>query len=644
MNKVSSSLLKLLFFLFVLQMAPLYAEDATYSSSPKKSLITNGQNFLNSFLSNVNSDEILDADEAFQVELSSESEPDRLIVRWNVTEKYYLYRNKMGILVDDKPIDISLPPGKEKDDPLFGKVQVYYSPISTIIPRTKIQGKELKINFQGCAEIGVCYPPQQKTFQISELSKFLIPTANAATADAAQQNPQASLNTAEIQSETDIILSQLDNNSLWLTIALFFLAGLLLAFTPCVFPLVPILSGILSQQGDKLTTRKSLKLSSIYVLSMSVAYTIAGVVAGLLGKNLQAALQNPWLLSSFSLIFVLLALSMFGFYELQLPLKWQNKLNTLSNKKGSSSSIGVIIMGLLSALIVGPCIAPPLAGALLYIGQTGDAVTGGTSLFAMSLGMGTPLIIMGMFAGNILPKAGAWMESIKSVFGVLMLALAIHFLDRFIPISLSMFLWGALFIISAVYMGAFEPIISPVKEQEKTPRQGWKFFFKGIAWILMIIGIILLVGLASGGRSLLKPLGNIATNNANNIQQSNYGKFFQTANAGEDILNKLKQAKTAQKPAMFYVTADWCISCKELEVFTFSDERVSAELESQTAYKIDVTDNTAIDEKFMKSLNIVGPPAIIFIDRNGKEIKNYRVIGFMSADELLKRINAWKAG
>ena len=612
----------------------LYAEHNSDHVGNNSSAIANGTNLLNSFLGNSNEFDILDAEDAFRVELNSNE--DKFIVKWSAVDAYYLYRNKMKVTVDDKAIDISLPQGELKDDPLFGKVQVFYQSVATQIPLNKIKGETLRIHYQGCADIGVCYPPQQQIFKISDLSNLLIATANASELSAQKPTSNALQNTNSQLSETDTIISQLANSTLWLTVVTFFLAGLLLAFTPCVFPLIPILSGILSQQKEALNSRSGLRISTIYVLSMSITYTIAGVLAAVLGKNLQATLQNPWLLGSFSLIFVLLALSMFGFYQLQLPLSWQNKLNNLSNRQNkSSSTLGVVVMGLLSALIVGPCVTPPLAGALIYIGQSGDAFTGGLSLFAMSIGMGTPLIMMGTFAGRFLPKSGAWMKTVQAVFGVFMLALAIYFLDRFIATWLSMLLWSSLFIISAVYMGAFTTT--------DTTKSKWQHFYKGIAWILIMIGFILLLGLASGGRSLLQPLKHLtikAQNTTNALATES--SFFQPAQIGEDLRNKLTQAKNAKQPAMYYVTADWCISCKELELFTFGDEQVVTAMNQQIAYKIDVTDNTASDEKFLRERQLVGPPSILFFDSNGEEIRRLRVIGMISATRFLQHINAWK--
>lgn len=591
-----------------------------------------------SFQSNNNADDILDADEAFRLNLSADK--NHLIINWSIEGGYYLYQNRIKAKIKDQEIPITLPKGEAKDDPLFGDVIVYYHSLSVPIAISAIEnlttlGEEnLEIHYQGCADIGICYPPQKQQFRLSELTQLLIPSVNAAQPLVVAKNDNSTL------SETDLITQQLTNSALWLTVLSFFIAGFLLAFTPCIFPLIPILSGILSTQAKHLNSKRGLSISIIYVLSMSVVYAFIGIIAGTLGKNLQATLQNPWLLSAFAFIFVLLALSMFGFYQLQLPLSWQNKLNQLSNQKGSSTSmIGVIIMGLLSALIVGPCITPPLAGAILYIGQTGDALAGGLSLFMMSMGMGVPLIMLGTFAGTYLPKAGAWMETVKSVFGVLMLALAIYFLDRFIPVWLSMLLWATLLIISAIYMGALESI-------KETDHQ-WRYLFKGLAWLLMVIGVILLIGMASGGRSLLQPLEHlrayppITTGQYKNSPKS-AKSFFKKATAGEDILHKLQQAKSENRRVMFYVTAQWCVSCTELELFTFSDSAIIQAMQDELIYVVDVTDVTPSDEKFMQSMQVVGPPAIVFFDNTGNEIRHDRIVGFISAKAFLQRLESWK--
>lgn len=611
-------------------------------ASDSSLVVASGRSNLDYFQPANNGNEILDVDEAFKFNLTTDAK--HLILRWQVTNGYYLYRDKIKVFVDNQQYPIQLPDGEAKEDPLFGHVEVYYRDIQTMLPFTSIDrtdGKQLQVHYQGCAEIGVCYPPQRQTFSLKD---FFFPIVNAATKEPdSVTNNQTFIGGGDSNdlSESDLITAQLVNRASWFTLLIFFVAGLLLTFTPCAFPLVPILSGILAQQGEKNNIKHSFSTSVIYVLSMSVTYAMMGTFTGLIGKNLQAVLQNPWVLGLFALIFVLLALSMFGFYPLQLPLSWQNKINKLSapkNNHGTSSRFHIIVMGLLSALMMGPCMTPALAGALVYIGQSGDVLKGGLSLFAMGIGMGIPLIIMGTFVGRFLPQAGAWMETIKITFGVFMLALSIYFLDRFIPVWLSMVLWAALLIISAIYMGALESIN---RQSSK-----WHTLYKGIAWLLMIPGILLLVGVASGGRSLLQPLEHLT----NNVQlglgynlPSDAKGFFQPAEAGDDIANKLAQAKQKQQPVLLYVTAKWCITCRELEHLTFSDTQVISAMQTALSYQVDVTKDSQRNEKFMHSIGIFGPPAILFFDRNGNEIRRYRSVGFIDAEDLLQRMNDWKS-
>jgi thiol:disulfide interchange protein DsbD len=387
-------------------------------------------------------------------------------------------------------------------------VEVYHDRVDLTLPLVRQTAAateiELVAKYQGCAERGICYPPQTKRVRLS------LPDATGATATAAPALPAASppvasppgIVAAEPVSEQDRIAAVLAGGSLWAVVALFFGFGLLLAFTPCVFPMIPILSGIIAGQGSRITTRRAFVLSLVYVLAMALTYAVAGVLAGLFGANIQAAFQDPWILSAFALVFVALALSMFGFYELQLPSALQSRLAELSNRQEGGTLIGVAIMGLLSALIVGPCVAPPLAGALIFIGQTGDALLGGVALFFLSLGMGAPLIAIGTSAGKLLPRAGAWMDAVKAAFGVALLAVAILLLERILPAALSMLLWGLLLICSAVYLGALS--------QLPATAGGWDRLWKGLGVAMLIYGALMLAGAAAGGKDTLQPLRGIA--------------------------------------------------------------------------------------------------------------------------------------
>ena len=389
--------------------------------------------------------------------------------------------------------------------------------------------------------------------------------------------------------------------------------------------MIPILSGIIIGQGDKISTRSAFTLSVIYVLAMAVTYTVAGVAAGVFGENIQAAFQNPWILGSFAAVFVLLSLSMFGFYELQMPSAIQSKLTEYSNKQQGGTYVGVAIMGFLSALIVGPCVAAPLAGALIYIGQTGDAVLGGLALFALSMGMGAPLIAIGTSAGKLLPRAGGWMDVIKAIFGVMLLGVAIWMLERIIPATVGILLWAILFIVSSIYMGALEGL--------KAESTGWNRLWKGLGLILFAYGMLLLVGASAGSKDMFQPLKGLAMASGYSAQNQQHLQFTQIKGLA-GLNQQLAMAEKQQKPVMLDFYADWCVSCKEMEKYTFNDPTVQANLKNTLLLQADVTDNDELDKELYKHFGIIGPPAIIFYDPKGNEQKNYRVVGYMPAEKF----------
>jgi thiol:disulfide interchange protein DsbD len=401
---------------------------------------------------------------------------------------------------------------------------------------------------------------------------------------------------------------------------------LLLAFTPCVFPMIPILSGIIAGSGENVTTRRAFVLSVVYVLATCVVFTIAGVVAGLAGANLQAAFQKPWILWSFAILFVLLSLSMFGFYELQLPSAMQTKIADISNRQKGGSLIGVAIMGLLSALIVGPCVAPPLAAAVLYISQTRDPVFGGLALFVLSLGMGAPLVVFGTAAGKFLPRAGAWMDAVKAVFGVLFLGLAIWMLSRILDGLWIMLMSGVLLVASAVYLGALERLPEGAS--------GWRRLWKALGIVLLIAGAAELLGAAAGGRDVTQPLAGII---AGGGKESGANELpFRTIKSVADLDREIASAKEAGKPAMLDFYADWCVSCKEMEKFTFSQPAVQQALSGFVLLKADVTANDDLDQALLKRFSLFGPPATIFFS-SGEEKRALRLIGFEKSEAFVTR-------
>ncbi len=567
----------------------------------------------------------LPPDQAFHSSIDIENAYS-LVVYFDIGDEYYLYKDKFGFeIISGDGITLGqaqLPPGKEKYDEAFGLSQVYYDEVAIRIPleRTNLEATPLKLllKFQGCADKGFCYPPLEREVDVA-LPKATTPPPAVTTA-----------NSGGYQSEQDRYASTLATGSIGLTLLSFFGLGLLLTFTPCVFPMIPILSGIIAGQGSQITTRKAFTLSLVYVLAMASAYTIAGVLAGLFGGNLQAVFQTPWVLITFSLVFVALAFSMFGFYELQLPNRWQSKLTELSNKQRGGTLVGAGVMGFLSALIVGPCVAAPLAGALIYIGQTGDAMLGGAALFALSLGMGTPLLILGTSAGKLLPKAGAWMNNIKAVFGVLLLAVAIWLLERIIPAQATLLLWAALFVVSAIYLGALDHL--------PPEASGWRKLWKGCGVILLIYGIILSLGAASGGKDPLKPLAAFSMGNA--TAGPTQALAFKKVKGVDGLQQELALAQAQNRPVMLDFYADWCVSCKQMERETFSAPGVQAALSKVILLKADVTANDEADQALLAKFGLYGPPSILFFNPQGQEQTQYRLMGFVGAQEFETLVRA----
>lgn len=601
---------------------PLIETDSS-SSTPLNFLNKAAQSF--SLFGNDPADELLPAEEAFSF-LTTVKDSNTVLLHWQTAQGYYLYKDKVSVTVvkplsdDIQLIAISFPAGKEKHDETFGDSTVYYGNLTLQqkLSRTSTEATNitLTIGFQGCADIGVCYPPMKQTVTLQ------LPNTNSSNLSAS-----STIDSGDTLSEQDQIAQSLSSNSIWLTSLSFLGFGLLLAFTPCVFPMIPILSGIIIGHGDKITTRKAFMLSLSYVIASALTYTVFGVLAGLFGSNLQASFQNPWIIGSFSLLFVALSLSMFGLYQLQLPSGLQNKLSQLNPKSGKSSYINSGIMGALSALIVGPCVAAPLAGALIYIGQTGDATLGGFALFSLGIGMGIPLVIIGTSAGKLLPKAGHWMEPVKAVFGVLLLAVAIWLLERIIPATATLLLWAALFIISAIYLRAIKP-----DEQ----LSGWQKLQKGLGTVFLIYGIVLVLGAASGGTNPMQPLANLNLGNNSNQQTSTL--HFQRIKTLDELKRILVQTSGNQQTVMLDFYADWCVSCKEMEHFTFTDSSVQSALRSTRLIQVDVTKNNDNDRTLLKEFGLIGPPAILFFKPEFGEQRSKRVIGFMNAERFNKHL------
>lgn len=586
--------------------------------------------------------QVLEADQAFQLTISA-LDAETLKAHWVIAEGYYLYRDKLRLeLVGNPDItlgSIELPSGEKKDDPYFGIQQVFYgeAALTAQLKRSAESSNTIEViaYYQGCAEIGVCYPPLSKSVTVklpdntNPSSAKNRDTANASAAlknDTAQAIPLANPEDAALPPEAEQDrLARLLGEQPWLAIPAFFGFGLLLAFTPCVFPMIPILSSIIAGQGAILTRRRALWLAWVYVLAMSLTYTAVGILAALLGQNLQAALQNPWIISAFSSLFVLLALSMFGFYDLQLPSALQQRLSAWSNQQRGGDYLGVAVMGLLSALIIGPCVAPPLIGVLTFIAVTGDLALGAAALFVMSLGMGAPLLLIGASAGHWLPHAGRWMERIKAIFGVLLLAVALWLMERVLPAALIMALWATLLIVTATYMGALQPTTHGAPT--------WRMLVKGLGIVLLTYGVLLLVGVAAGGRDPWQPLRGVnLTSNATAAPQALFRPIKTIADLQQVLGNSNGQ------PVLLDFYADWCVTCKELERFTFSDPALHSALRNWNVLQADVTANDAADQALLKHLGIVGPPAILFFDAQGQEQRQRRVVGFIDAPALRRHL------
>ena len=537
--------------------------------------------------------------------------PDAIEVRYVIAKGYYLYRDKFRFTLEPAAAAAGaprLPPGIIKKDEFFGEVAVYRDEVRIALP-VAAGGQDGRVVLiavsQGCADVGVCYVPvEQKT----ELR-----LAGAGSAPAGG---------ASVLGE-DALIAELFRGETWLLIASFFGFGLLLSFTPCVLPMVPILSGIIVGRGHQLTRMHALLLSGAYVLGMAITYALAGVAAGLSGALLSAALQNPWVLGGFALVFVVLALSMFGFYELQLPSALQTKLAGASGQLHGGHFFGVFVMGMLSALIVGPCVAAPLAGALLYISQSGDAVLGGSALFAMALGMGVPLLAVGASAGALVPKAGPWMESVKRFFGVLLLAVAIYLVSPVIPMAMQMLAWAALLILTGVYLRAIDPLPQGA--------HGFARVSKGVGIIALVAGMAYVIGALSGSRDVLQPLSGLRGAVAG-APAAGLTVAFQRVGSVAELDAAVAAAKGKTVMLDFY--ADWCVSCKEMERYTFTDPAVQSRLAGMIKLQADVTAGSADHQALLKRFRLFGPPGIVFFDPVGREIQGLRVIGFQSADKF----------
>lgn len=566
-------------------------------------------------------DEILPPEAAFRLSATPLSAAAARF-EWVIAEGYYLYRDQFSFaaLSDDLRIDaqaIRIPRGQLKRDPYFGETEIHTGVVAIDVPllRDRAAGPPVRVQvgYQGCKEDSICYPPLKKQLDIA------LPPASGASAAAPPDSP-ATL------SAQDRVTERLKQGNLILNIAAFFVFGLFLSLTPCVFPMIPILSGIIVGQSGAVMGRRGFLLSLAYVLAMALTYALLGALAGSFHLNLQAASQNPWTVGAFSLVFVLLALSMFGLYELRLPAALQTRLFALSQPQRGGDWRGAALMGAMSAVIVGPCVAPPLAGALLYISQTGDARLGGAALFSMGLGFGVPLLAIGASTGSLLPRAGPWLERVKQLFGLVMLGVAVWFLERVVSEAMGMLLWAAWFLSVALVL--FLP-------RHRGRPGSWPKLSKGLGVLALIYGAALVATAGAGSDDMFRPLRYLAGQGAAPAPES--ARFEPVANVAE-LDQALARAAAQGRPALLEFYADWCITCIEMEEDTFSDPQVKQALEQLLLLQADVTDHDEEDQRLLKRFDLFGPPAVLFFDADQGEMKTRRLIGYVKPEPFLRHL------
>lgn len=563
--------------------------------------------------------EPLPAKEVFQVAVHK-VDPNTFTINWYIKPGYFLYSDRIKV---DVPADSNIHLGTLRFPPVLTKTDkqghvytVYRDQLSVPVPILGESPGEtlLKLHYQGCSDDGFCYPPEVKQIKLAINDKLALTEVDFEHQEAAPVK-------SESIPENNKIANIFTQHHWLMILVIFFGFGLLLSFTPCILPMVPVLSGIIVGHGKDVTTKKAFFLSLSYVLSMSVTYAIIGGIVAKLGANLQISMQSPWAISLFSLIFVLLALSMFGFYEFKLPDSWQGKIAGSSRNQRGGHYLGAAIMGCLSTLILSPCVTAPLIGVLTYIAQTGNMWLGMLTLFVLSLGMGTPLLLIGTSAGKWLPESGSWMNAVKAFFGILLIGVALYLMARILPDAITMGLWGSLLIFSGIYAGALSHAIS---NQEK--------FYQGVGIILLGYGLLILIGASMGSTNPLQPLANLqAATSAparNNLLQE------QTASTIEQAIQQAKGT-----PVMLDFYADWCASCKVMEATTFKDPKVVEALSHFTVIKVDVTANNSNNKALMTLFHVVAPPTFVFFNAQGEQLHNLKIVGENTADEFLETLN-----
>jgi thiol:disulfide interchange protein DsbD len=577
--------------------------------------------------------ELLPVDEAFAMNARFDN-PNELTVAWQVAPGYYLYRDKLTFAAEGR-IDLgaaTLPPGEPHTDDNFGDVEIFRDYIEAKVPFARASPDELEVEitagFQGCKDDSICYPPGEQVMAL------LLPATSEFPAPAAPAGEGAGL-----VSEQDQWLARIVNGSWWTLLGGFYVAGLLLAFTPCVLPMVPILSSIIAGQGGTVSPQRGFALSLSYVLGMAATYTAAGAVAALAGQQVQALFQEPWLITLFAGLFVVLALGMFGLFELQMPAAIQTRLANMANRQKAGTFVGTAVIGALTALIVTTCVAPPLIGALTFISQTGDVARGSGALFALSMGMGTPLLLVGASAGQVLPKVGPWMNTVKAGFGVMLIGIAIWMMDRVLPGGVTLVLWALLVFLTGVFLGAFEPLPAAPTSARRLA--------KGLGMLACLYGALLLIGATLGGENPLRPIPEAALGGGAGggtlAATAREGPLFRNVETVAELDAALREARTAGQPVMLDFTAEWCISCKEMEEYTFPEAGVVGALEPFMLLRADVTDNDDDDKALLQRFRSFGPPTIAFFDRSGFERENYKLVGFVPADKFSQHVTSLAA-
>lgn len=577
-------------------------------------------------------DDLLPPEQAFVMNARFDR-ANEITVGWQIAPGHYLYRDKLDFRATGG-IELGravLPAGRPHTDDNFGDVEVFYDYVEAVIPFSRASPDETPVEivalYQGCRENSICYPPGEQTMALvlpaaSEFAASAGSDRAAAPARAAAPSPAAEAPLSEQDRLAALVLS----DSWWLVLGTFYGLGLLLAFTPCVLPMVPILSGIIAGQKT-VSAGRGFALSLSYVLGMAVTYTVAGALAALAGEQIQAIFQKPWIITAFAGLFVVLALGMFGLFELQMPAAIQTRMANMANRQKAGTFAGTAIIGALSALIVTTCVAPPLVATLAVIGQSGDVVRGAAALFALSIGMGSPLLIVGASAGKLLPRVGPWMTTVKGAFGVMMLGLAIWMLERVLPGSVTLVLWALLVFLSGVFLGALEPL--PV---DPPPLRR---LAKGIGLLACLYGALLLIGATLGGENPLKPIPAPAVFAGGGAAAAARAEpRFRPIETVAELDAALAEARAARQPVMVDFTADWCVSCREMEEYTFPDQGVAAALEPLMLLRADVTDNNDDDKALLKYFRSFGPPTIAFFDSSGREQAAYKLVGYVPANEF----------